>query len=123
MKSGKVQNVPTIDDLILLDGNQIKAIKKAILQHKWENSKSFDRNQPNLQEILKFKFRNGLSTLLSNYDRWLPVKQTNKSVRFKNYWRDDGSLKIKGINLTMEELELSTFFGVSCNGLVWAVAD
>ena len=80
------------------------------MHHKWENLKFFDINHPNLQEILKFKFKNGLSTLLSSYDRWLPVKSTQKSVSFNI---EIGAIQIKQLNLTMEELELSTFFGVS----------
>ena len=66
-----------------------------------------------MEEILKFKFRNGLSALLANYNRWLPNKPSEKSVKFYLDGQNEGSIKIKCINLTLEEIELSTFFGVS----------
>ena len=105
--------MPTIDDLLLLDGQQIKAIKVAISHHKNENPNSFSRNHPNLEEILKFKFRNGLSELLANFDRWLPNKPSDKSVKFDLDGHKDGSIKIKCINLTLEEIDLSSYFRVS----------
>ena len=86
--------MPTIDDLLLLDGQQIKAIKVAISHHKNENPNSFSRNHPNLEEILKFKFRNGLSALLANYDRWLPNKPSDKSVKFIFDGHNDWSIKL-----------------------------
>ena len=45
LKSKSIQTDPTIDNLVLLHGSQIKAIKKAILHHKWEDLK-------NLTEII-----------------------------------------------------------------------
>ena len=80
-----------------------------------ENQESFARHNPNLEEILHFKFRNGISALLSNYERWLPNKSTGKKVSFKSDEQNETSIKVKSVNLSLERIELGTFFCVSFN--------
>ena len=82
LKSGYTYYYPTVDDLLLLDSNQVVATKKAIKLHKLENEENFAIKYPNLEEILFFKFKNGISTLLANYERWLPNHSNKKKVTF-----------------------------------------
>ena len=69
LKSGYTYYYLTVDDLLLLDSSQVRATKKAIKLHRLENEENFAIKYPNLEEILFFKFKNGISTLLANYER------------------------------------------------------
>ena len=117
LKSGYVKHFPTIDDLLLLDSQQVIAIKKAIKLHKLENLENFAIQNPNLEEILYFKFRNGISTLLSNYERWLPNNSGGKKVSFELDEKHKTHIKIKSVILSIEKIEQATFYCVSLKEL------
>ena len=59
LKPGYTYYCPTVDDLLLLDSSQVIATKKAIKLHKLENKENFAIKNPNLEDILFFKFKNG----------------------------------------------------------------
>lgn len=103
--SKNVTNHPTIDDLILLDKAQVRAIKKPIIHHKNQNLKDFHIKNYNLEEKINFDFKNSLSNLLSSYDQWLPVKKKWKSVSFKQI-DTVHEVQIKKLNLTFTGNEL-----------------
>ena len=117
LKSGYVKHYPTIDDLLLLDSRQVIAIKKAIKLHKLENKETFAIKNPNLEEILYFKFKNGISTLLSNYERWLPNNSGGKKVTFNLDEKHKSHIKIKSVILSIEKIEQATFYCVSLKEL------
>ena len=117
LKTKYVKKFPTIDDLLLLDSQQIIAIKKAIKLHKMENQENFARQNPNLEEILHFKFRNGISALLSNYERWLPNNSGGKKVSFELDEKHKTHIKIKSVILSIEKIEQATFYCVSLKEL------
>ena len=113
-KSKCVQQQPTVDDLVMLESGQIKAIKRAIRLHKQLNFIDFKHKNYNLQEILDFQFKTSLSSILCDFDRWLPLKKTQKHVNFKIYNETQTQgVKIKSLNFNLEMIEKSTFYAVS----------
>ena len=107
----------TIDDLLILDNCQIKAIKKAIWLHKSEDAASFADKHPNLQEILVFQFKNGISTLLTNFDRWLPLHTHDKRVTFQLNEQHRPHVLVKSAILTLGNVERASYFCTSLREL------
>ena len=107
----------TIDDLLILDICQIKAIKKAIRLHKSEDSASFAVKHPNLEEILVFQFKNGISTLLTNFDRWLPLHTHDKRVTFQLNEQHRAHVLVKCAILTLDNVERASYFCTSLREL------
>ena len=105
LKSGAFQQHPTIDDMVLLDKAQIRATNQDISHHMFLNKKDFKRKEFNLHEILMFKFKDSLSNLLSSYNKWLPVRQPNKSFGFTQI-ENDTKVILRKLNLNFENLEL-----------------
>ena len=110
LKSGYVKHYPTIDGLLLLDLQQVIAIKKAIKIHKLENEETFAIKNPNLEEILYFKFKNGISTLLSNYERWLPNHSGGKKVTFSLDEKHKSHIKLKSAILSIRNIQKATYY-------------
>ena len=100
----------TIDDLLILDAAQVKAFKHAVRLHKGLHSASFNIDHPNLDAILQYKFKNGISTLLASFDRWLPINTRHKRVSFKLNAQHRKEIMVKSANLTLENLEWASFF-------------
>ena len=82
-----------------------------------ENQENFARQNPNLEEILHFKFRNGISALLSNYERWLPNNSGGKKVSFELDEKHKTHIKIKSVILSLKRIEQATFYCVSLDEL------
>ena len=107
----------TIDDLLILDNCQIKAIKKAIRLHKSEDSASFAVKHHNLEEILDFQFKNGISNLLTNFDRWLPLHTHDKRVTFQLNEQHRAHVLVKSAILTLGNVERASYFCTSLREL------
>ena len=107
----------TIDDLLILDNSHIRAFKKAVRLHKAQDSASFAVNHPNLEEILGFHFKNGISTLLTNFDRWLPINTHDKRVSFKLDDQHRTQILVKSAVLTLGNVERASFFCTSLREL------
>ena len=117
LKPGYTYYYPTIDDLLLLDTCQVRATKKAIRLHKSENAESFAIRNPNLEEILFFRFKNGISTLLANFDRWLPHNSHNKKVTFQLNEGHRSHVKLKSAILSFGNIETASYFCTSMKEL------
>ena len=117
LKSGYTYYYPTVDDLLLLDSSQVRATKKAIKLHKLENVETFAIKYPNLEEILFFKFKNGISTLLANYKRWLPNHSNNKKVTFQLDGEHKSHIRLKSAILSIGNIEKATYFCTSMKEL------
>ena len=117
LKPGYTYYCPTVDDLLLLDSSQVIATKKAIKLHKLENEENFVIKNPNLEEILFFKFKNGISTLLANYERWLPNHSSKKQATFSLDENHKSHIKLKSANLKMSNIEKATYFCTSLKEL------
>ena len=100
----------TIDDLLILDEAQIKAFKHAVRLHKRLHSASFNIDHPNLETILNYRFKNGISTLLASFDRWLPINTRHKRVSFKLNAQHRKEIKVKSANLSLQNVEWASFF-------------
>ena len=107
----------TIDDLLILDNYQIKAIKKAISLHKSENAATFAVEHPNLEEILVFQYKTGISTLLTNFDRWLPLHTHDKKVKFQLDEHHRSHVLVKSAILTLGNIEMASYFCTSMREL------
>ena len=107
----------TIDDLLILDACQVRAIKKAIRLHKSENAESFAVKHPNLEEILFFRFKNGITTLLANFDRWLPHHKHNKKVPFQLNEGHRPHIMVKSAILSLGNIERASYFCTSMKEL------
>ena len=117
LKSGYTYYYPTVDDLLLLDSSQVRATKKAIRLHKSENAESFAIKHPNLEEILFFRFKNGISTLLANFDRWLPHQSHNKKVTFQLNEGHRSHVMVKSAILSFENIVQASYFCTSMEEL------
>ena len=117
LKSGYTYYYPTVDDLLLLDSSQVVATKKAIKLHKLENEENFAIKNPNLEEILFFKFKNGISTLLANYERWLPNHSNKKKVTFSLDEKHKSHIKLKSAILSIRNIEKATYYCTSLKEL------
>ena len=100
----------TIDDLLILDDSQVRAFKKAVRLNKRLYSASFAVYHPNLEEILSFQFKNGISTLLTSFDRWLPIHTHDKQVSFNLDAQHRKEIMVKSAVLTLYNVERASFF-------------
>ena len=107
----------TIDDLLILDVSQVRAFKQAVRLHKRLYSASFAIDHPNLEEILSFHFKNGISTLLTSFDRWLPIHTHDKRVSFNLDAQHRKEIMVKSAVLTLGNVERASFFCTSLREL------
>ena len=117
LKPGYTYYCPTVDDLLLLDSSQVIATKKAIKLHKLENKEHFSIKNPNLEEILFFKFKNGISTLKAKNERWLPNHSSKKKVTFSLDEKHKSHIKLKSAILSIGNIEKATYFCTSLKEL------
>ena len=117
LRSGYRPYHVTIDDLLILDEAQVKAFKQAVRLHKRLHSASFNIDHPNLEAILNFRFKNGISTLLASFDRWLPINTRHKKVSFKLDAQHRKEIMVKSAILTLSNLEWASFFCTSLGEL------